>query len=164
MQCLQWWRKQCIEWCYDRLENGKFADQKYLEQWPKKFKGVHILQHKGAGLAPWNWSQYNLKVDNGKLTVDNQKLIFYHFQGFRILGGRYINHNLGSYGHVMNQQLRDFFYSNYYRRLLDAEASLKNIPATAGLSLQSKMQRTGFSRLRGLLSAIKHRNLMKIKI
>ena len=27
--CLQWWRERCLEWCYDRVEAGKYADQKY---------------------------------------------------------------------------------------------------------------------------------------
>jgi hypothetical protein len=22
---LQWWREQCVEWCYDRVEHGRFA-------------------------------------------------------------------------------------------------------------------------------------------
>ncbi len=162
--CLHWWRKSCIAWCYDRLEDGKFADQKYLEQWPDRFDGVHILKHRGAGLAPWNWSMYDLKLENGKMTVDGQELIFYHFQGFRVLGGHFISHNLGSYGHIMNKKLREFFYADYYRRLLDAEAGLRNIPAAQGLSLRSKLQRAGFSRLRGYLSALKHHNLMRVKI
>jgi hypothetical protein len=25
---IDWWRERCIEWCYDRVEGGRFADQK----------------------------------------------------------------------------------------------------------------------------------------
>ena len=32
--CLQWWRERCLEWCHDRFENDRFADQKYLDDWP----------------------------------------------------------------------------------------------------------------------------------
>jgi len=83
LACLQWWRERCIEWCYDRFENNLYADQKYLDQWPKQFPGVVVLQHKGANLAPWNLNNYLISLDKSRVLVDNQLLVFYHFQGFR---------------------------------------------------------------------------------
>ena len=84
LNALQWWRDRCIEWCYDRSENGKFGDQKYLDDWPKRFNEVHILQHLGAGLAPWNAAQYKLTKNNEEIFVEKYPLIFYHFSGFKI--------------------------------------------------------------------------------
>lgn len=78
MKALQWWRDRCIAWCYRRMEDGKMGDQKYLDDWTSRFKGVHVLQNLGGGVAPWNVQQY-------KLEEKPFELIFYHFHGFKIL-------------------------------------------------------------------------------
>ena len=83
LQCLRWWRELCIEWCYLRLEEDRAADQKYLDDWPDRFDGVHALRHKGGHAGPWNVTQYRLEDGNGDgtLTVDGVPLICFHFQG-----------------------------------------------------------------------------------
>lgn len=75
MTVLNWWRSACLEWCYDRLEDGKFGDQKYLDDWTERFNGVHVLQNLGGGVAPWNVQQY----DVAKLNT-----VFYHFHGVKL--------------------------------------------------------------------------------
>ncbi|GAK51716.1 hypothetical protein U14_02961 [Candidatus Moduliflexus flocculans] len=81
---LHWWRERCLEWCFNRLEDGKFGDQKYLDDWPQRFANVHCIQHIGAGVAPWNVSQYRLEVRDETLYVDDMPLIFYHFHHFKL--------------------------------------------------------------------------------
>lgn len=83
LDCLRWWRERCIEWCYDRLEADRFADQKYLDCWPQQFANVIVLQHKGANVAPWNLDNYQISLRNAQVWVDNEPLVFYHFQGLR---------------------------------------------------------------------------------
>jgi hypothetical protein len=86
MACLARWREQCIEWCFHRLEEDRMGDQKYLDHWPAKYSGVRIVQHLGAGVAPWNYSQYRFGQDReGAITVDGDPLIFYHFHQFQLL-------------------------------------------------------------------------------
>jgi len=47
---------------------------------------VHIINHQGAGLAPWNYSDYQItKGIDGLLYSNNSKLIFYHFHQFQII-------------------------------------------------------------------------------
>jgi len=82
LDCLRRWRDQCIDWCFFRHEAGKLGDQMYLNDWPSKYSGVQVLQHVGAGVAPWNIGRYTLTRRNGQLFLDTQPLIFYHFHQF----------------------------------------------------------------------------------
>lgn len=86
LACLSRWRKQCIEWCYYRLEDGKMGDQKYLDEWPRRYSSCHILMNPGAGIAPWNYAQYCFgENEGGGIMVENVPLIFYHFHQFQLL-------------------------------------------------------------------------------
>lgn len=80
VKVMHWWQDRCLEWCYARVEDGKFGDQKYLDQWPILFEHeVHILQHKEKTLAPWN-VRYFERQGHGSIEP-----AFYHFHGLRIL-------------------------------------------------------------------------------
>lgn len=81
LTALRWWHERCIEWCYARVENGKMGDQKYLDDWPERFEGVHVLRHPGGGLAPWNVTNHELRQVAGRMEVDGVPLVFYHHHG-----------------------------------------------------------------------------------
>ncbi|MFZ9937144.1 MAG: glycosyl transferase [Luteolibacter sp.] len=83
LECLHWWRNRCLEWCHDREEDGKFADQKYLDQWPALFKSLAVIGHPGANLAAWNFAGARLAHGKGNTTVNGQTLVFYHFHDLR---------------------------------------------------------------------------------
>lgn len=84
-ECLLWWRKKCLEWCYDRIEPGRFADQKYLDYWPARFSNLKVLQYKGANIGMWNLSTYPMSIQNGRVLVDSDPLIFMHFNSFKVI-------------------------------------------------------------------------------
>ena len=85
IQALIWWKNKCIEWCYAKYEDGKFGDQKYLDYFPSLFKKVHVIKHRGAGVAPWNTMLYTFS-EFGKLEYNKQliDIIFFHYHGTRI--------------------------------------------------------------------------------
>jgi hypothetical protein len=116
--CLRWWRERCLEWCYNRFEDGKFGDQKYLDDWPERFDGVVVLQHKGAGLAPWNVARYKLELNSRPITVDGQTLIFYHFHDYKPISRR-LAIPAGGYSISPKQAL--YLYLPYARALQKVE-------------------------------------------
>lgn len=76
---LAWWQARCIEWCYARVEDGKFGDQKYLDDWPQRFPGVvHVLQERQLALGPWNTTRFP------QVGVEKPP-VFFHFHGLRIV-------------------------------------------------------------------------------
>jgi hypothetical protein len=84
-ECLDRYRNKSIEWCYDSVEDDRYADQKYLDDWTSRFPGVHSIHHKGANLAPWNNGNYQFSMRRAQLRVDDDPLIFYHFHGLKSL-------------------------------------------------------------------------------
>jgi hypothetical protein len=108
-ECLIWWRERCIEWCYDRPEEGRFADQKYLDDWPVRFPATVVLQNKGAGIAPWNVGDVRLVEKNGTFYADSEPLIFYHFHMLKVLRPNLYDHGLSSYGVKLHRILKRIY-------------------------------------------------------
>lgn len=81
MRALTWWRDSCIEWCYAHFEDGKYGDQKYLEQFPVKFEKVHVIKTRGAGIASWNMDQYQYDGDNWRISYKGESydIVFVHY-------------------------------------------------------------------------------------
>jgi len=119
LACLERWREQCIEWCYYRLEDGKMGDQKYLDDGPDSYKNCHIVQHLGAGVAPWNYSQYEFSKNSlGLISVNSLPLIFYHFHQLQMLpSGKF--DRLSSF-YTSESKEPDLVYKTYENALMAA--------------------------------------------
>jgi hypothetical protein len=127
LACLDWWRERCLEWCYDRIEPGRYADQKYLEEWPRLFAGVVGCGHPGVNLAPWNWMNHRYEFPHGGVRVDGQPLVIFHFARFRALrGGWWWQSGQLDYG-VMPWTLRQALYGAYWRALGAAEKEIRRV-------------------------------------
>lgn len=81
MKTLKWWRDSCIEWCYAHFDGEKYGDQKYLEQFPIKFKNVHVIKTRGAGVAAWNMKQYQFNSMDWtfKYIEEQADIVFVHY-------------------------------------------------------------------------------------
>jgi hypothetical protein len=119
--CLERWREQCLEWCYDRLEAGRFAEQKYLDDWPDRYPRIAIIQHKGANVAPWNLNRFVVSLHDKEPTVDGQPILFVHAHGFEPRSpGRPRELNLEGYGVVETPILLGSIFEPYEEALIEA--------------------------------------------
>lgn len=91
LAALKYWRDSCIEWCFARYKDGKYGDQSYLEEIPRRFQNVHIIKHRGCGLAPWNYKIYKYLV-NYRIYYNGLEypVIFFHFHGMKFLVDEYV--------------------------------------------------------------------------
>ncbi|NJM75847.1 MAG: glycosyl transferase [Acaryochloridaceae cyanobacterium RU_4_10] len=122
-----WWEEKCVEWCFDRLENGKFGDQKYLDDWPDRFSDlVHILQRQEWTLAPWNATRF--PYSSGK---------FYHFHGLRILDKNYL--------HLGNYPLPNPLIKNIYTPYFEILKTAINEISRVGYSVRPQAKKVALS-------------------
>lgn len=99
-----WWQERCEEWCFARVEDGKYGDQKYLDSWPTLFPDeVHVLEAVGALLAPWNARRFPMAGATA-----------WHFHGLRLLGnGRALMYR----DYLVPQVVVKHIYRPYLRQL-----------------------------------------------
>jgi hypothetical protein len=138
LKCLSLWRDQCIEWCFYRLEADRMGDQKYLDKWPNLYPSCHIIQHLGAGVAPWNYAQYKFEIDhNSNIFVDGCRLIFYHFHQLQMLkNGRF--NRLSSF-YTSEQPVPDMIYLRYEVMLTKVLSDMRNIRPSFDKGLKSSI-------------------------
>lgn len=158
LRVLNWWRNACIDWCYNRSEDGKFGDQKYLDDWTKRFEGVHVLQHLGGGVALWNVQQYQLENKNQRLfgkeikTGKEFPIIFYHFHYLRFYNNGLID--LGRY--TFPDGLKDFFYLPYLSHLEKVKKQIQQIDHSFDPHGPVLPRRDWFTPFRYLLRKFQH--------
>ena len=140
---LKWWRNECLKWCFNRYEDGKFGDQKYLDDWTERFTGVHVLKHLGGGVAPWNMQQYTFEKSRGNVigrTLDGHsfKVIFFHFHALlcykkgiirEFYAQEYFLSNNARYClyiPYVKQLIKSFFYIRSIDKTIDGVATREN--------------------------------------
>jgi hypothetical protein len=97
LRVTNWWQERCLEWCFNRQEDGKFGDQMYLDIWPTFFaEEVYIVQQVEKTLAPWNINFFEKKMEK------NLNPVFFHFHGLKIVDTNkvqlYLKYSIGEKG------------------------------------------------------------------
>lgn len=119
LKIARWWTKACEEWCFNRVEPGRFGDQKYLDSWPTMFTKVISCDHPGVGLAPWNALKHTIRIDSDnfiEVGANDQwdPLVFYHFHGLKF----FTSNKFDRYaGYEVGQTTEQIIYSRYEQEL-----------------------------------------------
>lgn len=114
---LSWWQGKCIEWCFNRCEDGKCGDQKYLDDWPQRFgSAIHVLTNLSLTLAPWNLERFLVKINQ------NYRPTFFHFHGLRIISNDAIRLYFGYKIPISGIT----YYREYTKMLINVMFEIKN--------------------------------------
>ena len=125
---LNWWHKQCMQWCSSKFVDGKFGDQKYLDDWRIRFDRVREVANPGANVAPWNVQKYDISKKGGKILINTKwPLIYYHYHSFKmnlknydymITGDRHNNYEI-------NKDVINIIYKPYIVEMIKVIKRLK---------------------------------------
>ena len=127
LACLQRWRAQCLEWCYDRFDQGRYGDQGYLNDWAERYQGLVASTHHGAGIAPWNLANFRLSAPNGRLEVDGVPLLSYHFSEIRVLRPWLYEPGLWTRRVPVTHAVKHQLYAPYARALRQASRQARAV-------------------------------------
>jgi len=128
LKVLNWWRDACIDWCYNRVEDGKFGDQKYLDDWITRFNSVYELQNLGGGVAPWNVNQYFFIKNGDQITAkeiaSNQEfqLVFYHFHSLKFIDNNLVQ--LADKKYKLSDKTKELIYKPYLQSIKSLVGSI----------------------------------------
>lgn len=121
--CLEWWARECLLWCKDEVNLGRFADQGYLDSFPTKFDAVTIIKLPGADVAPWNLRRHSITSSStGEVLIDGESLIFFHFHGLRNTGYRFYFKHIPYLARTTGV-IRNQIYRPYCQRLMSLTGS-----------------------------------------
>jgi hypothetical protein len=130
LKALRWWREACIDWCFNRLEDGRFGDQKYLDDWTTRFEGVHVLNHEGGGVAPWNLQQYQVIAEDNMFYIQGRSasrpvpLVFFHFHGLRFYHPDIVEYS--GAGYSIPSSWKKLLFRHYALRLFEIASEVKH--------------------------------------
>jgi len=134
-RCVTRWAGQCIELCVHDAARGLCGDQTYLDEWPSLYDRLVILQHKGAGLGPWNIGRYAMSDAGTMPQVDGMPVVFYHFSALRIIHANLFGHLviIPALGYRFAPIQRRLIYRPYAQRLREAARDIRMVGAAEAL-------------------------------
>lgn len=130
-EVLNHWHNQCLECCSNLGDGIHWGDQKYMDEWPLVYNEiVHVCEHPGAGIAPWNIEWYkDLDVNKMEVTYkkDNKRaiIVFFHFQSLSYISESLANTSLMTNNRYLDYNLAKCLYIPYLKKIKKTKEWLK---------------------------------------
>lgn len=126
---LEIWRRQCIEHCSCDGDGIHWADQKYMDNWTIDYGFVYETLNMGAGIAPWNFSQYKLSSNHeGCIIVSKDatdySTVFFHFENLNYIDTKTVKINVFNTW-CIDKELVKAFYNPYLYEVNRVKLMLK---------------------------------------
>lgn len=123
------WKRQVIERCSLDGDGIHWGDQKYLDNWTEDYDSVLETSNLGAGVAPWNLSQYRLYSDKDSIVLKHDSgvvtpLVFYHFENIQYLDEHMVNANIECFKGT-DLRLIKLLYCDYLKKIRNKKILLK---------------------------------------
>jgi hypothetical protein len=111
---LEWLRNRCIGWCHNKVENGLYGDQIYIDEMQKNFEGIGVSKNMGLNATAWYSHASVVERQSSRLYVNDLPIVFYHYSGLR----QYINNEFELCIYVnLPSDLINLIYVPYLKRL-----------------------------------------------
>jgi hypothetical protein len=80
---LSWLESRLARYCFHRLQDNFFGDQKWLDLLPSFLPSTAIMRDPGYNVAVWNLHERTLSTQGTTYSVNGRPLTCFHFSGFR---------------------------------------------------------------------------------
>ena len=124
------WSAQCIVSCFDIAINNLYADQKYLDDWPKQMNHIRILYPEYTNLSPWD--------SNKNIEHNLKNVISFHFHALEIKNNLFVS-GFHKYNKNVSKTIIKEIYLPYIKDLLFIENNfnLKTLSIRTKFSLKN---------------------------
>jgi len=144
-EILKEWSRLCSDWCFLRSEHGRYADQGYLDSLVSNPSALGALSTSINLGMHYQLNKEKLKREKGKIMINNESLICFHFHGLRI-GNRLISTGLNRYGFRFNNfHTYRIIYKPIILRMKSDARNIKRIKPNENYYLQP----VGFENAKG---------------
>jgi len=124
------WKMKCADWCYDKFEKNRYADQKYLDYWPSLSKNLVVVEPNISMISPWDeLTPYSME--------NSINFYSYHFQGLKF-SEKYFISGKSIYSFNFNRNYIKNFYLRYISLLKNKQKKF-NLNFTNTRSLRSDL-------------------------